>query len=169
MMELWDVYDENRRETGKTHVRGIPLESGEYHLVADVWTVNERGEVLLTRRHPKKPYGLMWECSGGSVLAGETSLKGAVRELAEETGIHVKEEELVLIHTVRLNERFVDTYITRQSIAVEELTLQPEEVVDAKFVTFKELLQMWEQGIVVPKTRFLLYKDCIHEFTNPSS
>ncbi|MFR3727554.1 NUDIX hydrolase [Lacrimispora sp.] len=168
-MELWDVYDENRRETGKTHVRGIPLESGEYHLVADVWTVNESGEVLLTRRHPEKPYGLMWECSGGSVLAGETSVKGAVRELAEETGIHVREEELVLIHTVRLEERFVDTYITRQRINVKQLALQPEEVVDAKFVTFEELLQMWEQGIVVPKTRFLLYKDCIRRFINPPS
>ena len=23
MMELWDVYDEGRKKTGKTHVRGI--------------------------------------------------------------------------------------------------------------------------------------------------
>ena len=40
MAELWDVYDENRRLTGKTHVRGLPMAPGEYHLVGDVWTVN---------------------------------------------------------------------------------------------------------------------------------
>ena len=58
-MELWDVYDENRVATGKTHVRGVPLAQGEYHLVADVWLVNEDQEILLTKRHPDKPYGLM--------------------------------------------------------------------------------------------------------------
>ena len=81
----------------------------------------------------------------------------------------VKEEELSLIHTIRLADRFVDTYITRQNVTVKELNLQPEEVVDAKFVTFEELLDMWKQGIVVPKTRFLLYKDCIQTFASPLS
>ena len=67
-MELWDVYDENRKMTGKTHERGVPLGPGEYHIIADVWTVNQRSEILLTRRHPDKPYGLLWECTGGSCL-----------------------------------------------------------------------------------------------------
>lgn len=168
-MELWDIYDENRVATGRKHVRGVPLGAGEYHLIADVWTVNERQEVLLTRRHPDKPYGLMWECTGGSVLAGETSVDGACRELAEEVGIRAEKDELLLIHSIRQKERFVDTYITRQKISIKDIILQPEEVVDAKLVTFDGLLEMWEQGIVVPKSRFLLYKDRIREFTQPSS
>ncbi|WP_077610958.1 NUDIX hydrolase [Clostridium sp. Marseille-P2415] len=168
-MELWDIYDENRVATGRKHVRGVPLGAGEYHLIADVWTVNERQEVLLTRRHPDKPYGLMWECTGGSVLAGETSVDGACRELAEEVGIRAEKDELLLIHSIRQKERFVDTYITRQKISIKDIILQPDEVVDAKLVTFDGLLEMWEQGIVVPKSRFLLYKDRIREFTQPSS
>lgn len=168
-MELWDIYDENRVATGRKHVRGVPLGAGEYHLIADVWTVNERQEVLLTRRHPDKPYGLMWECTGGSVLTGESSVEGACRELAEEVGIRAEKDELLLIHSIRQKERFVDTYITRQKISIKDIILQPEEVVDAKFVTFDELLEMWGQGIVVPKSRFLLYKDRIREFTQPSS
>lgn len=168
-MELWDVYDENRVATGKKHVRGVPLGKGEYHLVADVWTVNERKKVLITRRHPDKPYGLMWECTGGAVVSGETSVEGALRELSEEVGIKTEKEQLRLIHTIRQTERFVDTYITKQKITIEDIILQPEEVVDAKFVTFQELLAMWEQGIVVPKSRFLLYKDQIEEFIQPLS
>ncbi len=168
-MEFWDVYDENRVATGKTHVRGVPLAQGEYHLVADVWLVNEDQEILLTKRHPDKPYGLMWECTGGSVLAGETSVEGALRELSEEVGVRAEKEQLLLIHAIRQKERFVDTYITRQTVTIKNITIQQEEVVDAKFVTFEQLLEMWKQGIVVPKSRFLLYKDRIQEFLQPSS
>ncbi|MDK2964879.1 MULTISPECIES: NUDIX domain-containing protein [Lacrimispora] len=168
-MELWDIYDENRAATGRTHVRGVPLGKGEYHLVADIWTVNQKNLILLTRRHPDKPYGLMWECSGGSVLAGETSAEGALRELLEETGIHADKEDLKLIHSIRQKERFVDTYITRQDITIEDVKLQKEEVVDARLVTFNELLDLWKQEVVVPKSRFLLYKDSIREFINPPS
>lgn len=167
-MELWDVYDENRNPSGKTHVRGLPLGAGEYHVVSDVWTVNQKSEILLTRRHPDKPYGLLWECTGGSVLAGETSVEGALRELSEEVGIHASKDELHLIHTICLKERFVDTYITRQNVTAEDLRLQTEEVVEAKFVAFDELMEMWRQGIVVPKSRFLLYKDKIEAFIQPS-
>lgn len=168
-MELWDIFDENRAATGRTHVRGVPLEKGEYHLIADIWTVNHSNLILLTRRHPDKPYGLMWECTGGSVLAGETTVEGAIRELWEEAGIHAKKEDLTLIHSIRQRERFVDTYINRQNVTKDDLKLQAEEVVDAKFVTFEELLDLWKQGIVVPKSRFLLYKDRIREFINPPS
>ncbi|WP_367891691.1 NUDIX domain-containing protein [Holdemania filiformis] len=44
-------------------------------------------ELLRTQRHPDKPYGLVWEMNGGSVLAGETNRKGACRELCEEAGL----------------------------------------------------------------------------------
>ena len=167
-MELWDVYDENRKLTGKKHERGVPLGPGEYHIIADVWTVNQKSEILLTRRHPDKPYGLLWECTGGSVLTGENSVEGALRELSEEVGIHASKDELHLIHSICLKERFVDTYITRQNVNLEDLALQTEEVVDAKFVVFDELMEMWRQGIVVPKSRFPLYKDKIESFIRPS-
>ena len=47
------------------------------------------GSFLLTQRDPQKPaFPGCWELSaGGSVLAGETALSGAMRELREETGI----------------------------------------------------------------------------------
>lgn len=162
-MEFWDVYDENRVLTGKKHIRGEAFEPGEYHIVTDIWTINHKKQVLLTQRHPDKPYGLMWECTGGSVLTGENSVEGALRELSEEVGIRTTGERLHLIHTIRQKERFVDTYITWQNITMEDLHLQPEEVVGAKFITYEELLEMWEQGIVVPKSRFPLYREKIRE------
>ena len=48
-MELWDIYDRQRRTTGRFHVRGMPMGRGEYHLTAFVWVFNRQRELLLTR------------------------------------------------------------------------------------------------------------------------
>lgn len=87
-MELWDLYTRDRRVTGRTHVRGEPLPPGSYHLVVHIWIRNSRGEYLISQRSADRPsYPLMWECVGGSVIAGESSLEGAIREVSEEVGI----------------------------------------------------------------------------------
>lgn len=89
MAEYWDVYDENRLPTGRLHQRGIPLAAGDYHLVVRGWILDDQGYLLLSRRDPAKPFGGYWECTGGSVTAGEDSFAGVRREIAEEVGIDV--------------------------------------------------------------------------------
>ena len=69
-MELWDVFDENRRPLHRTHVRGIPMRRGEYHLVVFVWIFNSNGQTLLTKRSPaKKNYPNFWSPTGGAAIA----------------------------------------------------------------------------------------------------
>ena len=81
-MELWDVYDEQRQPLGKTHVRGVPMAPGEYHLVVFVWVFDGRGRVLMTKRSPeKRSYPNKWEHTGGAAQAGESSLQAIQREL----------------------------------------------------------------------------------------
>jgi len=48
MIELWDLYDENRNSLNKTHISGYEKLPGEYHIVSEIWTINEKGEILLT-------------------------------------------------------------------------------------------------------------------------
>lgn len=60
-MELWDLYDRNRIPLGKNHVRGEKMKFGEYHLVVDVVSVNQDNKILITKRHPEKNYGGLWE------------------------------------------------------------------------------------------------------------
>ena len=88
--ELWDVYDENCRLTGRTHLRREPLRPDEYHLCVHVWTRNSRGKYLLTRRSMNKSLPGLWETTGGSVVAGEDSFSAAIREVREETGIELE-------------------------------------------------------------------------------
>lgn len=86
-MEVWDLYNIDRTVIGE-HIRGNKLPANSYHLVVHVWIKNDQGKYLLSQRAKNRPaFPLMWECVGGSVLKGETSLQGALRETAEEVGV----------------------------------------------------------------------------------
>ena len=142
-MEYWDLFDSARRPLGKTHLRGTPCAPGEYHIVVSIWTVDSRGNILLTLRDPgKESYPNHWENTGGSALAGETSRKAAVRELEEETGLIASEQELILLGAEIAQSSFVDHYLLRRDIALSNVRLQPGETVDTKWVTQTELDDM---------------------------
>lgn len=150
-MEQWDLYDGNRHPLNKTHIRGNEIAPGEYHIVVEIWTVNSKGEILLTLRHPKKEiYPNLWENTGGSVLVGESSKEGAARELKEETGIIASESELILLGTKREGSAFVDTYIVHKDISIESLTMQEGETVSAQWVTLQEFDYIIDEGLLAP-------------------
>ena len=87
-MEIWDLYNERRELTGRDHIRGDAIQDGYYHLVVHVWVRNSKGEYLISQRSADRPmHPLKWECVGGSVLKGEDSLSGALREIKEEVGL----------------------------------------------------------------------------------
>lgn len=85
--EIWDACDREGNPLGFDLVRGEPIPEGARHLVAEVLAATTDGRVLITQRHPDKMWGGCWEYTGGAVLKGETPLRGALRELEEETGI----------------------------------------------------------------------------------
>ena len=94
----------------------------------------QQEEILVTLRHPaKETYANCWENTGGSVLAGETSRQGAVRELKEETGIGVSEEELMLLGSVRGISAFYDFYVVRKDVELSDIVLQENETADARW------------------------------------
>ncbi|MFC8883808.1 NUDIX domain-containing protein [Streptomyces cinereoruber] len=63
---------------------------------ADVIAATDDGCVLLIKRG-WDPYEGHWALPGGHVDEGETGLQAAVRELKEETGVRVAEDELRLV------------------------------------------------------------------------
>lgn len=83
--EIWDLYNENRELLGKDHIRGEQLPIDGYHLVVHVWIRNSKGEYLIAQRSANRTaFPLIWECVDGSVVKGEDSLQGALREAKEE-------------------------------------------------------------------------------------
>ena len=90
-MELWDLYDKNRKLTDQTMVRGDAMIKDTYHLVVHVAIFNSNNQMLIHKRtHDKIGAPNMWDISaGGSVTAGETSQAGAMRETQEELGLDI--------------------------------------------------------------------------------
>lgn len=141
-MEFNDIYDAQRRLTGRTHRRGTPWRKGEYGLVVCVWVYDGEGHLLLTRRAPEKSFAGTWENSGGAAKAGETSLQAITRELYEETGICAKPEEFELLSSGRDRIAHYDFYGLKKQIPIEQIVLQPGETDGAQWVSFSQMHEM---------------------------
>lgn len=148
-MELWDLYDKNRMPLHQTHVRGVPLPDGAYHLVVSIWTMNDKGELLTTLRSPEKEEEPnLWENTAGSAIAGEESRTSAARELWEETGIRLDPVELTFLGTIWEENSFIDCYAAHVNIDVQELVMLEGETVDAAWRTIPEFEQLIQDGKV---------------------
>lgn len=94
-MELWDIYDSNKKPTGRTMKRNDwCLKDGEYHLSVLGVVKRTDGKYLITKRKMDKHWAPgWWEVPGGAVKAGESSEDAVKREVLEETGIDVSGAE----------------------------------------------------------------------------
>ena len=146
MAEYLDLYDRELRPTGEKWERNdsVPIPEGKFHYVVNILCRNKEGKLLITKRHPDKPYGGWWEVSGGSVVSGEIPLDGAVRELFEETGLKAAPSELRYFGQI-IRERsgcVHNFYLYEGDFSAEDIVLQEGETVDFRLVTPKELEQM---------------------------
>ena len=144
-MELNDIYDEDRRVTGRLHRRGTPWKPGEYGLVVCVWVYDGEGRVLLTRRAKGKSFAGTWENSGGAAKAGETSLQAIRRELFEETGIAAEESEFKLLYSDKDDCILYDFYCLHRKVALEDIKLLPGETDDVQWATFDQVHELIRQ------------------------
>ncbi len=173
MAEYLDVLDENGNKTGKTKLRSEVHRDGDWHASVHIWIINDKNEVLLQKRAASKyTYPNMWDISGaGHLSAGDDSRGGAVRELQEELGVDVAEEQLQLLGrlkrkdmpSVKLKDNeFTDVYLLRLSLDVDKAELQLEEVAAIKYVSideFKNMVEREDQNLVMcPETFELLFK-----------
>ena len=125
-----------------------PAPDGLFWPVCDVWLVRPDGQLLIQKRSEFKPnFPGRWCCSaGGAVQHGETPLEGALRETAEELGLALSPEEDQLIFTLPGVHSLHQVWLFRTEAPLSALTLQTEEVADARYVTPDELRAMVASG-----------------------
>ena len=153
MAEYWDIYDENRNKTGKIAERGVTkLEFGkEYHIVVSAIIMNSKNEILISQRAPHKPLGLQWEFNGGSILVGETSLKGILRELKEELGLEFTEKEAIYFKEVRGRKfpNLKDMWLFKKDIDTKDIKFNDGEAIDVQWVNIDRFIEMFKSGEII--------------------
>ncbi len=155
MIEMWDIYDADKRRTGRTMQRNDwCLKEGEYHLTVLGVVTRPDGKFLITRRVMTKAWAPgWWEVPGGAARAGEDSLEAVLREIQEETGLDVSGwDGGYLFGYKRENpgegdNYFVDVYRFVSDFQESELCLQTEETDGYQLASYEEIQALAEQGI----------------------
>lgn len=166
--ELWDATDKNENKLGYQVPRSMAksLPEGVYHVVVMVYTMTADGRLLTTQRSRNKTYPLKWEVTGGSILAGETPRQGAVRELWEETGISLQEQELEPLYDLTDSARhcIYHSFIARVPQGVK-VHLQEGETMDYQFLFYEEFKKLVSSERFVPseQKRFLQQETMMDE------
>lgn len=158
MSEFWDIYDKNRKPTGRTVERGKPMRQDEYHIVVNVWIKNSKGQWLISKRTANKHFPLLWEPTGGSAVAGESSFDAALRETREELGIELDPKKGTLFTTALRQYKkfpdFLDVWVFEHECSIKSVTLQPGETCGAMCATTAEIKQLAQNGEFVPQNVF---------------
>ena len=166
-MELWDIYDKDKKKTGRTMKRNDwCLKDGEYHLTVLGVVARRDGRFLITKRVMTKAWAPgWWEVSGGAAQAGEDSLDAVLREVKEETGLDVSNWDVGYQFTYHRenpgkgDNYFVDVYRFVGDFSEDDIHLQEEETAGYMLATADEVRAFAQEGI-------FLHYDSIKEVFN---
>ena len=162
-MEMREVFTRDGTPTGKIVEKHAQRNADEYLLHTLVILRNREGKYMLQQRSLKaRFFAGLWDTTGGGVQADETSRQAAVREVYEELGVTIREEDLRFLFR-EVNERgklIVDTYGTLAEEPEGGFRPAETEVNDVKLVSydeyaeavlpnrtaaFREALERWEK------------------------
>lgn len=161
-MERWDLYTADRKPTGLDHIRGEKMPEGLYHLVVHVWIRDSRGRYLLSRRSETRPtFPLMWETVGGSVLKGENSLQGALREVFEEVGIRLDPPSGRLLFS-EVRHRYgdlKDVWLFSFDGEADLKAAPTDEVCETAWLTKEQIRALYDSGKLIHTLGYFLERD----------
>ena len=143
-MELIDIYDENNIFLGYSLERIEAHEKNLWHHHVSAWIMNYDGEILLQQRAlEKKKNPGKWCKTGGHVDSNETCDEAIKREVYEEIGLKVKDDEVInveIFKSLNPNEHyFAYGYIFFTNNKECDFKLQKEEVLSVRYFTIEEI------------------------------
>ena len=162
-MEKWDLYTRYKEKTGKEHIRGEKMPESFYHFVVHVWILYLEGVYLISQRSAKNSvFPLLWECVEGSVLIGESSIDGAIREVKEEVGIDLEKKAGKLLFTklredILPDKDIVDVWIFDYHGEVHLKNAMTDEVADCKWMTVSEIMKLHQGNKLVPDLNYFFH------------
>lgn len=164
MQEYLEIFDEYNHPLHLTKLRRLVHEEGNWHRTSQIYVLSNGNELLCNLRSPLKDvFPLLWDVSiGGHLAPGETYQDCALRELAEELGIPVEQDDIRFITTVKIDgkdekARLIDRehagiFVFRTSLQAHEFNYQQDEIVELHFFPLsyiKENLRLLEPQLPI--------------------
>jgi len=155
MEEIFDVYTRDGKYIGtKTKSLCHSQKPGCYHKPVWIWIINNKNKILVQKRAAtKKNHPNLWDMPcGGHVIAGESSIEGAIREVFEELGVKTNPTDYKFIteYIFDKNYELAQIYLLRFDLDIKEFKLQKEEVEEVKWLTYNEFKDLFYSRNFVP-------------------
>ena len=151
MEEKFDVLNELGEFTGEIATRDECHKKGLWHRAVYAFIIDDKGNILLQKRSKnKKLWPNMWDVTvGGHVDAGEFGRQALIREVKEELGIEIKDDDVkYLIGSTSINEQgdiinknYNECYLITKNIDISDIKIQKEEVSEVRYFSKDELLK----------------------------
>ncbi len=146
-MEQRDLYDKDRKPTGKTIYKGEEVPEGSYIVVVLIYIQNSEGKFLIQKRSARK--NGLYATTGGHPKHGESSIEGIITEVKEEIGLDLNPDDLTLYYGGRSETTrvFWDNYYIKMDIDdISKLKLQEEEVESLHWFSADEIHNLMKDG-----------------------
>ena len=168
-MEFWDIYDADKKPTGRTMKRNDwCLKDGEYHLTVLGVVARPDKTFLITKRVMTKAWAPgWWEVSGGAAQAGEESRNAVLREVKEETGLYVRPEsicelgEIIELHRdiFEPDKKFICHSLFFYCDVLDEqapLSLTPSEIAKGYQLKWATPEEVYHRNILIEKDSWII-------------
>lgn len=149
--ELIDIYDSEMNLLG-TAMKSQAHREGLWHKAFHCWIVDGDKVWLQLRGKDKNLYpGLLDISAAGHLGTGETAKQAGIREIEEELGLTVQEEDFTKLFTYRLVEdtadmcvrEFCPTYVLKSLWKLSDTVMQPEEVDGVFEAKISDLIELF--------------------------
>ncbi len=152
MNEYIDILSDDGTFAGYSCLKSEAHEKGLFHASAHIWIFDTQKNVLIQKRAKTKDvFPDLWDISvAGHISAGELPIISAIREVEEEVGISLLENELryigvfkkKVIHKANLiDNELHHIYICCKKFEIDTLKIQVEEVSEIKSIQLNNLIE----------------------------
>ena len=148
-MEILDIYDSNGNLTGRTMNRDdldLSLKEGDYVAISQIYIENDEGKFLI--EETAKNRGDRFLPAGGHISSGEDAYTTIIREVEEELGLDISNDNVVSLGFVVDSRRVRFIYYLKKNVDINSLSIQPEEVKSINYLTADEIRDYVQRGLM---------------------
>ena len=144
--EILDLYDNNFNKLNKTIIRRVDEIPEGTNIMQSYILIKNGDKYLLEQTTDRNNY--KWAIPGGHILSGETPEEALEREIKEELGISNLNYKKLDTIKFPYNSYIFNIFFSNTFIDIDTLVLQPNEVIQVKWYSKKEILELIENDMI---------------------